>query len=154
MMSRKLEAQATNETDQIGHAFSVAGNGSGCRGVSGVSTGAGMFCPPAWAAIADSLQFSGRELQLVRGVFDDQKDLALASALGISIHTIHTHFERLHHKLAVNGRPQLIQRVMQRFLALTAAPGSVLPPICACRTTGHCPRGSRLIPTPGRDPRS
>jgi DNA-binding CsgD family transcriptional regulator len=113
-----------------------------------------MFCPPAWAAMARSLQLSGRELQLVRGVFDDQKDLALASALGISVHTIHTHFERLHHKLAINGRPQLIQRVMQEFLALTAAPGSVLPPICACRTTGHCPRGSRLMPAHCGDPRS
>jgi DNA-binding CsgD family transcriptional regulator len=113
-----------------------------------------MFCPPAWAAIARSLQLSGRELQLVRGVFDDQKDLAIANALGVSIHTIHTHFERLHHKLTITDRPQLIQRVMQEFLALTAAPGSVLPPICACRTTGHCPQGSRLMPTPGRDPRS
>jgi DNA-binding CsgD family transcriptional regulator len=154
MMSRKLEAQATNDTDRVSQAFAVAGIGSGCRGVPGAPTGAGMFCPPAWAAIAGSLQLSGRELQLVRGVFDDQKDLAIASALGISVHTIHTHFERLHHKLAVNGRPQLIQRVMQEFLALTAAPGSVLPPICACRTTGHCPQGSRLMPTPGRDPRS
>jgi len=28
---------------------------------------------------------------------------------------------------------------MDEFLALTAAPGSVLPPICANRATGRCP---------------
>ena len=89
--------------------------------------------------MARSLKLSGRELQIVRGVFDDQKDLIIASALDISVHTIHTHFERLHHKLAITDRAQLLQRVMQEFLTLTASAENVLPPICANRATGRCP---------------
>ena len=103
--------------------------------------GSAMFSPPAWAAIARSLELSARELQIVRAVFDDQKENTMARALGISIHTIHTHVDRLHHKLAITDRTQLLQRVMQEFLALTLAPGSVLPPICACRTMCQCPFG-------------
>lgn len=102
-------------------------------------TGSAMFALPAWEQIARSLELSGRELQIVRGVFDDQKESELATALGISIHTIHSHFERMHHKLGIADRPQLMQRVMQEFLALTAAPGSELPPICANQVTGRCP---------------
>jgi len=101
--------------------------------------GSAMFALPAWEQIARSLELSGRELQIVRGVFDDQKESELATALGISIHTIHSHFERMHHKLGIADRPQLMQRIMQEFLALTAAPGSELPPICANQVTGHCP---------------
>lgn len=68
--------------------------------------GSTIFSPPAWEAIARSLQLSARELQIVRGVFDDQKEDTMARALGISIHTIHTHVDRLHHKLAITDRTQ------------------------------------------------
>ncbi len=98
-----------------------------------------MFSSQAWEIIARSLNLSVRELQIIRGVFDDQKELNLAKALGISVHTIHTHVARLHHKLAVTDRSQLIQLVMQEFLVLTAAPGNGLPPICANRARGSCP---------------
>ena len=101
--------------------------------------GSAMFSLQAWEEIARSLKLSGRELQLARGVFDDEKDHNIASALGVSVHTIHTHFERLHHKLGITDRAQLLQRVMQEFLALTASPENVLPPICANRATGRCP---------------
>lgn len=101
--------------------------------------GSAMFSPPAWAAITQSLQLSGRELQIVRGVFDGQKESTLAQALGISVHTIHSHFERLHFKLGISDRVQLLQRVMQEFLTLTAAPGNGLPPLCPSQFTGHCP---------------
>ena len=101
--------------------------------------GSAMFSPQAWAAITRSLQLSGRELQIVRGVFDDQKESTLAEALGISVHTVHSHIERLYFKLGVSDRAQLLQRVMQEFLALTAAPGNGLPPLCPTQFTGHCP---------------
>ena len=52
---------------------------------------------------------------------------------------MHTHCERLHDKLGITARTQLIQRVMQEFLALTASPGNALPPICASQATGRCP---------------
>ena len=98
-----------------------------------------MFTEQAWAEIARSLALSARELQIVRGVFDDRSEFSIAADLNISPHTVHTHFERLHHKLGVADRAELILCVMNEFLALTAAPESTLPSICANRTAGRCP---------------
>ena|ERR1035441_1133361 len=100
--------------------------------------GAGVFGRRVWASIARSLELSPRELQLVRGVFDDDTDFSIAASLGISPHTVHTHFERLHRKLEVANRSQLILRIVSEFLVLTASPGSVLPPICPNGATGGC----------------
>lgn len=101
--------------------------------------GSAMFSVQAWKAIARSLKLSGRELQIVRGVFDDQKEATIAVGLGVSAHTIHTHVQRLHRKLGITDRSQLLQLVMQEFLVLTAAPANGLPPICANRTARRCP---------------
>ena len=101
--------------------------------------GSVMFPELAWNEIAHSLNLSGRELQIVRAAFDDETEFCIAAELGISAHTVHTHVERLHRKLAVNDRGQLILRVVNEFLSLTAAPDSILPSICANRTTGRCP---------------
>lgn len=98
-----------------------------------------MFPEQAWRVIARSLQLSARELQIVRGVFDDRTDCAIAADIGISPHTVHTHFDRLHHKLAVADRVGLVVRIMNEFLLLTVAPESILPSICANRTAGRCP---------------
>ena len=98
-----------------------------------------MLSDQAWAEIARSLKLSGRELQIAHGVFDDRTEFAIAAELGISPHTVHTHVERLHHKLAVIDRAELILCVMNEFLGLTVAPGTVLPPVCADRAAGRCP---------------
>jgi DNA-binding NarL/FixJ family response regulator len=99
-----------------------------------------MFSPEAWTQIGRSLGLSGRQLQIVRGTFDDKTELAIAADLRISPSTVHTHVERLHHKLAITDRAQLLLRVTQEFFALTATPGNDLPPICADRGTNRCPR--------------
>jgi DNA-binding NarL/FixJ family response regulator len=98
-----------------------------------------MFSEQAWSEIARSLELSPRELQIVRGVFDDRTEFAVAADLGISPHTVHTHIERLHQKLSVADRVELVLRVTNEFLTLTAAPESILPPICANRTARRCP---------------
>jgi DNA-binding CsgD family transcriptional regulator len=98
-----------------------------------------LFNRQAWAAITRSLNLSVREEQLMRGVFNDHTDAAIAAALGISSHTVHTHFERLHHKLGVASRAQLVLRVVREFLDLTASPGGALPPVCALHATARCP---------------
>ena len=95
-----------------------------------------MFSPEAWEEIARRLKLSGRELQIVRGVFGDQKELTIADSLGVSAHTIHTHIQRLHRKLAIADRGQLLLCVMQEYIALSSAPEQRLPVICTNRTTG------------------
>ena len=74
--------------------------------------GSAMFSPEAWALIARSLGLSGRELQIVRGAFDDKTEVEIAADLQISPSTIHTHVERLHRKLTITDRTQLLLRIM------------------------------------------
>ncbi len=102
-------------------------------------SGSAIFSDQAWAEIARSLKLSRRELQIVRGVFDDQTEFTTSANLGISSHTVHTHVERLHRKLSVTDRVKLVLRLTDEFLRLTAAPGSSMPPICANRAAGRCP---------------
>lgn len=102
-------------------------------------SGAAMFSEEAWGKIARSLKLSGRELQIVREVFDDHTEFTIANHLNLSPHTIHTHCERLYHKLAVTDRVKLVLRVTNEFFTLTFAPESNLPPICADQATGRCP---------------
>jgi DNA-binding CsgD family transcriptional regulator len=112
---------------------------AGSGGKPAIRNGAKVFKERAWAAIVRSLNLSNREQQLVRGVFEDRTDHSIASALGISRHTVHTHFERLHAKLQVTNRAQLILHVLDEFLTLTASPDSGLPPLCPYGTTTRCP---------------
>lgn len=98
-----------------------------------------MFSEHAWKEITRSLKLSGRELQIVQAIFDDEKNLAIAERIGISLSTVQTHVERLHHKLAVTSRPQLLIRVMQEFIALTVSPENYLPPLCANHASCRCP---------------
>jgi len=102
-------------------------------------SGSFIFSGHAWNALARSLWLSRRELQIVRGVFDDRTEFAIAADLNISTHTVHTHVERLHRKLAVTDRVALVVRVVEEFLKLTTLPGSVMTPICALRVAGRCP---------------
>jgi DNA-binding NarL/FixJ family response regulator len=71
-----------------------------------------LLSEPEWQAIAGRLNLSPRELQIVRCVFDDRKEKAIAAELAISSHTVHTHLVRLYRKLRVASRIELIVRVM------------------------------------------
>jgi DNA-binding CsgD family transcriptional regulator len=114
------------------------GRPPGHDGRPATPNGSRLFSRRVWAVIARSLNLSDREAQLVRGVFDDATDASIASDLGISTHTVHTHFERLHQKLGVPNRAKLILRVVGEFLILTASPGSILPPVCPNGATRGC----------------
>jgi DNA-binding CsgD family transcriptional regulator len=100
--------------------------------------GSNIFPESSWGEIARNLRLTHRETQIVRGVFDDRTELAIAADLGISPHTVHTHIERVRNKLAVADRASLILRVVQEFLRLTVVPGGVLPPICSRHAAGLC----------------
>ena len=98
-----------------------------------------MFTEQAWAEIARSLRLSGRELQILHGVFRNDTESAIAAALCISSHTVHTHFERLYRKLGVSDRIALILRVVEVVLTLTNAPGTALSRVCSNFAAGRCP---------------
>jgi DNA-binding NarL/FixJ family response regulator len=100
--------------------------------------GAAMFSDQAWEEIARGFKLSGRELQVIKDIFDDLTESAIAAHHGVSPHTVHTYCERLYRKLAVTGRVKLVLRIMDEFLALSAAPRNVLPPICAIWAKGRC----------------
>jgi DNA-binding NarL/FixJ family response regulator len=125
---RKVGNSAAAETNSVAHREPTS------------SAGSAMLSSEAWKRIGCSLRLSGRELQIAQGTFDDKTEFAMAVDLQISPSTIHSHVERLHRKLAITDRAQLLLRVIQEFLALTALPGSHLPPICADRGTRRCPR--------------
>jgi DNA-binding CsgD family transcriptional regulator len=78
--------------------------------------GSSMLNDEAWAEVARALHLSGREVQTVRGVFDNDKEAAIAANLGIAFGTVHTHMERLFRKLSVTTRVELVLRVMETFL--------------------------------------
>jgi DNA-binding NarL/FixJ family response regulator len=117
----------------------VAAIGKGAIGTGPRPAGSALFSEQAWIAIGRSLRLSGRELQVVRGAFDDQIELVIADHLGIGSRTVHTHIERLYRKLGIKDRTQLLVRVMREFLTLTASPDHGLPPVCGNRTVGSCP---------------
>jgi len=102
-------------------------------------SGSALFSPIAWDSLARHLEISGREFSILRGIFDNQVEFAIAKDLGISAHTVHTHVERLHRKLQVTTRTQLVIAIMAKFLLLTESAVDGLPPICPRRIAGSCP---------------
>ena len=74
-----------------------------------------------WAEAGRSLGLTERELQIVRGVFDNGTEGAIAATLDLSPHTVHTHLNRLFIKLAVSTRAELVQRVMAEAMGLATA---------------------------------
>jgi len=80
-----------------------------------------------WHGLACRLKLSPRELQIVRGVFRDKKERAIAAEYGISAHTVHTHLERLYRKLGVSSRVSLIVRICgELVISIPAGQGNAL----------------------------
>jgi DNA-binding CsgD family transcriptional regulator len=77
-----------------------------------------MLCDQAWGGVQARLGLSGRELQIIKAVFDGRPERAIAVHLGISPHTVHTHMERLYHKLAVSDRVGLVLHVLSAYLPM------------------------------------
>lgn len=103
------------------------------------TSGSAMLSDLAWKTIADSLELSHRQLQIVREVFDDSTEQAIADNLGISQHTVHTHLERIHRKLDIHDRVELVLTILSEFLRLSADAESTLPPVCPRLDAGDCP---------------
>ena len=81
------------------------------------TVGSSLLSRDTWDRLRDSLKLSDRELQIVQGIFEDQKQESIAYNLGISPHSVNTYIQRIYSKLRIGSRPQLILRVMSEYLA-------------------------------------
>ena len=80
--------------------------------------GQALLAEHTWDLLKLSLKLSDRELQIVKAIFDDKKETAIAADLEISPHTVNTYLQRLYQKLSVNSRAQLIVRIFAEHLAM------------------------------------
>jgi DNA-binding CsgD family transcriptional regulator len=85
----------------------------------------------SWTLLARRLALSPREIEVARGVLLDEKEFAIALRLGISVHTVHTHLERMYRKLGVSSRLQLAVELFRHSLPCSAGDA---PPDCPLRT--------------------
>jgi DNA-binding CsgD family transcriptional regulator len=108
----------------------------------GRPSGRRLFSPAVWTCIGQRLSLSERELQIVQSVFDDAHQDLIAKELGISSHTVHTHLERLYHKLQVTSRVDLVVRIAECHVLLCQDPDSPVPPLCPQYDAGRCPLSS------------
>ena len=74
-----------------------------------------------WREIKRILRISPRESEIIRYIMTGEDEALIASRLGISTHTVHTHLERLYIKLKVNSRSQLIVRIFAEYVSLEAS---------------------------------
>jgi DNA-binding NarL/FixJ family response regulator len=88
---------------------------------SRASLGHSLLSGSAWLHLRAALGLSSREMQIAQGMFEDQKEDAIAAEMGISPHTVNTYVQRLYRKLDVCSRVQLIVRLMAAHLALSTA---------------------------------
>ena len=91
--------------------------------------GPSLFSNETWRDLERSLGLSRRESQIVPALFDDLKESAIATHLGISRHTVHTYTERLYRKMGVSSRVGLVRRIFVEFMSLarnSSAPFAVL----------------------------
>ena len=71
-----------------------------------------------WRAVARELRLSARERQIMKRLFDDVPEVVIADELGISPHTVHTHLERLYHKIGVGSRCAAVVEVFAAYRTL------------------------------------
>jgi DNA-binding NarL/FixJ family response regulator len=70
------------------------------------------------------LRLSPREVQIVQCLLeftDDEK--TIAARLGLSAHTVHSHFDRMYRKLRVSSRCQLVCRLLVAYSNVSVPSG-------------------------------
>ena len=94
--------------------------------VSGTSAAGERRCPLStdeWFRICDGLRLSARECEIVHGVLENCSEAHIALNLRISVHTVHSHFERLYRKLRVRSRAELVLRVFEEYVLIQRTAG-------------------------------
>ena len=112
----------------------------------GGRAGQRLFTDEAWHGIALAMGIAPRELEIVRQIFDDRKEAAIARELGISPHTVHTYLARVYHKLDVTSRLQLVTRVVEQQNALATAPTAISSRPKSRAVAGSSRPAARLVP--------
>lgn len=81
-----------------------------------------LFTVEEWTAIRTVLNLSPRESDVTLGLLAGETEVDIATRLGISAHTVHCHVTRLHRKLNVQSKSDLLLRVFGTYLSLTRIP--------------------------------
>jgi DNA-binding NarL/FixJ family response regulator len=76
-----------------------------------------LFSDEQWLTIANRLELTRRELQIVKLVFEDAQEQTIAGELGVSVNTIHTQLKRLYRKLCATSRVGLVLLIVGAHLA-------------------------------------
>ena len=86
--------------------------------------GSSTFSSEEWDELGCDLKLSPRALQLVRGIFNDQTEVAIADDLSISAHTVHSYLIRIYQRFGVCSREELLVYVFGRYLEQHRLPKS------------------------------
>ena len=77
-----------------------------------------LFDRNRWETLRLALGITPRELDVVKGVFDDRSRAEIGKTLGISEHTVQTHLERIYRKTGVGSRCGLIVGFFAKHMEL------------------------------------
>ena len=75
-----------------------------------------LFTEHQWQRIAQRLELSRRELEIVRLVLEDAEEQSIAAQFGTSINTVRTQLKRLYWKLGVRSRVGLVLGIIREHL--------------------------------------
>jgi len=67
-----------------------------------------FFCKPGWAGIRECYPLTKRECEILQSMIWGDTEGKTAAVLGISVSTIRTHTQRIHKKLGVHSRAEVI----------------------------------------------
>jgi DNA-binding NarL/FixJ family response regulator len=101
----------------------------GAVGRGGLWGGVGLREEALRRAVAQ-LALTGRQAEIVRGVFSGGTEGSIASDAGVSTNTEHTHRRRIFQKLRVHTTSALILRLFGQMLAAGIPPCLGLSPAC------------------------
>ncbi len=110
-----------------------------------------------WNAVASRLGLSKRQPKTVQAIIDGLHEDSIGARLGLSARTVHTHTIRLHRRLDVNERKNLVVRVFlahlicereERKAAEVVGWNAVLQRGPGVESTRHGKRGRRFSRKP------
>lgn len=84
-----------------------------------LSVGQSILCNDEWQRVARTLCLSPRELELVQRIFERKKLSAIAQDMRLSIGTVRTYSQRIHHKLAVSDQRDLVLTIFGAYRQLS-----------------------------------